>query len=188
MRKRRDKDFEDLIDQPALWAEFRTSMVGALVAASGPAIEESIALAVEAGVGIEIAIVNEAVAAFIESYADEWWTAIETTTRESMRDAFRLFAEGEIGTREELLARLETLFSPERAQMIAATETTRMFSLSNVTSYTAAGIERVRFLTVRDQFVDGECSQYDSLVFPVDEAPTPPLHVNCRCFLAPVVA
>ena len=38
-----------------------------------------------------------------------------------------------------------------------------------------------RWATVEDERVCPECGPLDGLVWPADEGPRPPLHVNCRC-------
>ena len=57
----------------------------------------------------------------------------------------------------------------------------------NFTDYAAmqafedAGIERVMWMTQRDERVCGECAALNGLIFELDEIPPKP-HVNCRCF------
>jgi hypothetical protein len=38
-----------------------------------------------------------------------------------------------------------------------------------------------RWTTVEDERVCPECGPLEGLVWPADEGPRPPLHVNCRC-------
>ncbi|MBR3389635.1 MAG: minor capsid protein [Prevotella sp.] len=63
----------------------------------------------------------------------------------------------------------------------------------NVTSaavihgYEDAGIEKVEWVTQRDEKVCEECLPLDGKVFPIDDCPPCPEHYNCRCFLLPVL-
>ena len=57
----------------------------------------------------------------------------------------------------------------------------------NFTDYAAmqafddAGVERVMWMTQKDELVCHECGTLDGQVFPLDEVPPKP-HMNCRCF------
>lgn len=61
----------------------------------------------------------------------------------------------------------------------------------NVTDYAMiqamqdAGIEYVRWITMRDEKVCHECGPRDGKVYRIDELPPKP-HINCRCRLEPV--
>jgi len=53
-----------------------------------------------------------------------------------------------------------------------------------VQAYLDDGVERVRWVTQKDEKVCGECASYDEQVFEIDEIP--PKHWRCRCYLVPV--
>lgn len=54
-----------------------------------------------------------------------------------------------------------------------------------IMAFQDAGIEKVRWVTQKDERVCGECSDRDEEVFPIDKIPTK--HPNCRCYLVPVI-
>jgi SPP1 gp7 family putative phage head morphogenesis protein len=54
--------------------------------------------------------------------------------------------------------------------------------------YGAEGLTQVNFLTAGDDRVCPECDAAEAgNPYPLDDAPVPALHFNCRCTLAPVV-
>ena len=54
-------------------------------------------------------------------------------------------------------------------------------------AYDDAGVTEVEFQTVGDSLVDPDCAELDGKIFPINNvAIRPPIHVNCRCDLAPV--
>ena len=93
-----------------------------------------------------------------------------------------------------------------RAERIARTETIRGSNFSTEESYKASGVvEAKEWLTTKDERTDDECMQLDGKVIPLDtnfankgdtlggikldyeNVTFPPLHVNCRCTLIPVI-
>lgn len=54
-----------------------------------------------------------------------------------------------------------------------------------VEAFTDAGVERVRWITQKDEKVCGECAPRDEQIFPIDEIPSK--HWACRCYLRPVL-
>jgi SPP1 gp7 family putative phage head morphogenesis protein len=85
---------------------------------------------------------------------------------------------------------LEPIYGQVRSQMIAQTETTRVFQEGNTDAWQSTGlVEQMRYNTVVDDAVCPICSPLDGQVFDLDDAEhSPPLHVNCRCFTTPVVS
>jgi hypothetical protein len=54
--------------------------------------------------------------------------------------------------------------------------------------YSASGVQQVEFLTAEDSRVDEPCSDAEAgNPWSLGSAPTPPLHANCRCAIAPLV-
>ena len=70
-----------------------------------------------------------------------------------------------------------------RARMIARTETMKAINTAAVDRYKEAGIQNVSWLAAEDERVCEICGELDGQVFPIDEAPECPAHVNCRCTL-----
>lgn len=89
----------------------------------------------------------------------------------------------------DIAARLSELtgMTEERAYRIARYET--MFSLNQGTiiRYYQSGVEKVEWITGGDEHTCDECMDLDGQVFDIDKVPDCPLHINCRCTLAPIV-
>lgn len=54
-------------------------------------------------------------------------------------------------------------------------------------AYEDAGVEEVMWNSEQDDRVCSECNQLDGQIFPLDEVPPKP-HLNCRCWLTPVIS
>lgn len=99
-----------------------------------------------------------------------------------------------IGTGESLdtlTRQLTPLFNdPRRARLIAQTETTRVYNKGAEIRWRQAGVQKVKWQTVRDESVCPICdplhNQIGTLATGVSNR-TPPAHPGCRCFLRPVV-
>lgn len=50
-----------------------------------------------------------------------------------------------------------------------------------------AGVTKVRWVTKHDDRVCAECEPLDGQVFKIDKMPMLPQHINCRCFVVPVL-
>jgi SPP1 gp7 family putative phage head morphogenesis protein len=184
--RRRDKD----LAPASLWRKFQETMAAA-IAAIAARVFGDVQRAAEAEGIVMTPQQRATVAAAWTVYADGYTTALaaelERTTREGLAAIEEAYKAGTIDL-AEAEARAAKLFAPERAQSIAITETTRLFNDVSQIVYQVTGVvDRVEFLTVRDPWVDAECAELEGQIFPVDEAPQPPIHVNCRCRLAPVV-
>lgn len=70
-----------------------------------------------------------------------------------------------------------------RAVAIARTETMSAFNTAAVDRFLEHGIGQVEFFTALDERVCEECGGLHGDVFDIGDAPTVPLHVNCRCVL-----
>ena len=53
-------------------------------------------------------------------------------------------------------------------------------------AFRITGIERVRWVTQKDERVCGDCDSLDEQIFQIDSVP-PPQHIHCRCFIVPVL-
>lgn len=105
---------------------------------------------------VNFQLADATTAALSRQYMNQWWTALSGSTRTQMRDAFtRSMTEGWTQTR--LRQELTPLFGRARAEVIATTETTRLYALGNLTGYSAAGIEQVEWRTARDDHVCPIC-------------------------------
>lgn len=191
-RKDEDDDLrarlEDAFDDDSWWAEFRTRMIE-----TGLPTFRTVALGAaqynaDLGLGVNMMLVNEQVLDFTRTYTNEWWAALEATTRDSMRKSLLTWQEFGLGERglPDLIDSLEPLFGPMRAELIASTEVTRLFAEGSVISYNSAGIETVEYQTVRDERVCPICVPLNGKRYPTNAAPNPPRHPRCRCALLPV--
>lgn len=98
-----------------------------------------------------------------------------------------------------LKSQLNPWFGEKRAERIAVTEVTRMYAEGNITAWKAAGIVgKKRWQTAMDEKVCPICGPLHGMEVGVDENGFtteafgmglygPPAHVNCRCWLLPVV-
>lgn len=200
------KALEDILSDEEFWREVRQEVLTAVL----PLFQELLFGGVEFASAAEVAykalaLKQVSVAGvvadedrlttelldFLPGYTDEWWNSIEQTTRDSMRGAIEAsIVAGE--PVDKLIPRLETLFSPVRAERIAVTETTRLFNEGAKRTYRAAGVEYVEWSTVMDDVVCSTCmdlqNESRAKPWPINApAANPPAHVNCRCHLIPVV-
>jgi SPP1 gp7 family putative phage head morphogenesis protein len=53
--------------------------------------------------------------------------------------------------------------------------------------YREAGVEKVQWLTADDGRTCTECAPLNGKVFPINELPALPVHVQCRCTVSAVV-
>jgi SPP1 gp7 family putative phage head morphogenesis protein len=91
--------------------------------------------------------------------------------------------------RERIVKTLEV--SEARAEAIARTETTAAYNTGRVSTYKQSElVTHVRFLAITDSRVTDICASRNGLVIPIEESGeyAPPLHVNCRSVLTPLMA
>ena len=168
------------------WAAMEEALGAALAHTIASATDGAIAAALARGLDFDMDMVAEAIAEMIPGYTDAWLAEVIQTTQDRTAAAVARYTAGEIGI-DELMASIDTLFDPARANLMATTETTRLFAVVNDVINSQAGVEKVRWLTVRDPWVCPECAPFDNQIFTVDELEEldgPPLHPNCRCFTA----
>jgi len=84
---------------------------------------------------------------------------------------------------------LNPIFGQVRAQMISATEVTRIYAQANASAFESTGfVNQVKWNTNQDDRVCPICAPLDGQLFdPNNIAELPPAHVNCRCWIQPVV-
>jgi len=121
----------------------------------------------------------------LPTYMDEWWAQIEATSRQQIRTAVATMTREGYDT-SYVVKQLEQIFSPQRAQLVAVTEVTRLFAKGAQAAYKADGIKRVTWRSVRDPWVCSVCGDHNGKEFDIDTV-EPPAHPRCRCFLSPVV-
>src|SRR3990172_8501920 len=138
------------------------------------------------GLAVDIDLVNQRVLELAGQYSNSWWRQLESTTRDSLRTAIQSY----IPTGKpikDLVKNIEPLFGKRRAEMIAATEVTRLYAEGNRAGYAASGVEEVEWVTARDALVCDLCGPLDGKKWPLgQEEYVPPRHPRCRCTPAPV--
>jgi SPP1 gp7 family putative phage head morphogenesis protein len=123
---------------------------------------------------------GRAVAPEVVAAADSWWQQFSTSTRRQMIEAFRA-AEVTGEQPRETAKRLAALFSPQRAEVIAVTESSRLFGAGALATYRNLGYRQWEWTTVEDPAVEGVCSSLNGSRYPI-ETPFYPAHPGCRCF------
>lgn len=140
---------------------------------------------------------------YFEVRAFRFSTEVSKVTNEKLQDQFK---EG-VGAGEsipQLKKRISSMFddmAAYRSERIARTETIRGTNFATEEAYKESGVvEGKEWLATRDERTDEECIQYDGKVIPLGDnyqskgdngyeaVPYPPIHVNCRCTLIPVIA
>jgi SPP1 gp7 family putative phage head morphogenesis protein len=91
-----------------------------------------------------------------------------------------------------LTEKLAPRFGPVRAEMIGVTETTRIFHDGNVLAWRASGLVKgEKWQTSMDDLVCPICEpmhdRETALGEQFGDVEGPPAHVNCRCWVHPVV-
>lgn len=86
----------------------------------------------------------------------------------------------------ERLAKVTDL-SEERAYKIARYETMLSLNQGTINRYYQNGVEKVEWIAGYDDHTCDDCLALDGKIFDIDDIPECPLHVNCRCTLAPVI-
>jgi SPP1 gp7 family putative phage head morphogenesis protein len=134
-------------------------------------------------------LVNTNALQFAREYRYEWITRLTETTRTQTQRAVGDWIQSgaPLDALEQVLSKT---FGPVRAQMIAATETTRVYATANTDAWQSTGlVEEVRWNTGRDELVCPICKPRDGKLYPVgDTSARPPGHIRCRCYVTPVVS
>jgi len=118
--------------------------------------------------------------------------SIAETTRAGIADLIAM-AEQDGWSNDRLSKELSEsyLFSRERADVIARTETAAADVEGNVSLYIEAGVEKLEWVTAEDDKVSDLCLANDREIRAIGEsfpsgATQPPQHPNCRCDVLPV--
>jgi SPP1 gp7 family putative phage head morphogenesis protein len=136
---------------------------------------------------------NQAALDWARSYRYKLIRGITDTTRRQVQQAITQWMESGAPL-SQLEAMLEPIFGSVRAGMIATTEVTRAFAEGNKMAWESTGVvDSMKWCTGEDDLVCPVCSELDGKVVSMGEmfAPDidiPPAHVNCRCWIQPVVS
>lgn len=119
----------------------------------------------------------------INDYVPELSRGISETTYDAIKGAV-VMARSEGSGSIEVQRAIDHLFSPERAQRVAITETTRLFGKGSQAVYREQGVTGWQWSTCNDPWVCPICEALEDEVFEADDE-FEPAHVNCRCFPRP---
>ena len=181
------KALGDVPEDAEFWARMKTIFLSAIGAVPNLLLGHGVGQATKLGLAVDFDLVNQAVLERAGTFTNEWWAALEGTTRSGLRTAIQ--ANIETGAPlKTLIKDIEPLFGKMRAKVISATEVTRLYAEGNTAAYASAGVEEVEWRTVNDAAVDPDCDALAGQRWSVGTGQSPPLHPNCRCWLAPVVA
>ena len=183
--------YEDIWDK-----EFWAAEAALLLAAMSPLLQAMALTAAKNAIASGVAwdLVNTAVLAWVKAYTQTVVEQITKTTAEGLAEALAAWIE-QGAPLDDLVKSLEPIFGETRAERIAATETTRAYASGNQIAWKAGGVEMVRWMTVVDELVCLEICEplhetiagiEDGFDYP-DGPGMPPGHVNCRCYIQPVV-
>jgi SPP1 gp7 family putative phage head morphogenesis protein len=138
---------------------------------------------------------NERAIAWAEERAGELVTQVSETTRAAVADLVTHALEDGWSNDDlaEALAE-DGAFAPSRAERIARTETAFADVAGNLEGYAASGVVAAKKWIVADANECDLCAELDGVEvgldeeFPGEGGDGPPLHVNCRCDVLPVLA
>ena len=144
------------------------------------------------GLMLDWTLVNQAAADWARQYTFELVKGITKTSRKALQTQLANWIEsGE--ALPDLARRLETIYGPVRAEMIAVTEATRAYAEGNTKTWGISDVvEARRWNTANDDDVCRICAPLNGEVRKLGEAFTggienPPAHPRCRCWVTPVI-
>ena len=144
------------------------------------------------GFGMDWTLANITARDWATAYTDDILRQLAGVTERGVGQAVARWIEnGE--PLPSLIRDLEVFFSPKRAATIAATEVTRAYAEANAITYQESGVVRwMEWRTAMDERVCPVCGALNGkrrkFGEPFDiNIKMPPAHVNCRCWIVPVV-
>lgn len=146
-----------------------------------------------AEIGVDWGLVNHRAYEWAHAYTYELVTGINATTEKYLQGAVSSWIQSgaPLGTLSDTI---EGMFGEVRAKMIAVTEVTRAFAQGNIATWMESGVvSGQRWMTAEDDLVCDICGEEglrgkeDVLGGDFGGAGLPPAHVNCRCWMQPIV-
>jgi len=134
-------------------------------------------------------LINQWAMEYARQYRFEWIRGINRSTRDYISTAITDWIES--GARLQSLEDvLKLKFNDARAEMIASTETTRLYAKGNKLAWDSTGvIEEFRWMTAVDERVCEICGPNHNQTFPLSQMDELiPAHPRCRCWGQPVVS
>jgi SPP1 gp7 family putative phage head morphogenesis protein len=181
------KDMEAFGD-PSWWQAAREAEMAQVRVSALALLEQGAQQAGWLGLPVDFDLIHQEALALADEYMDVWWEQFTRTTQAGLRSGLRDFISTG-GSLRDLTQQLAPFFGDKRAKVIAATETTRLFAEGNRRAYASSGVvDAVEWRTANDERVDGRCAALLQTRWALGfEEEVPPLHPQCRCWLAPVV-
>jgi HK97 family phage portal protein len=146
----------------------------------------------KAALNIDWTLVPDEVQEYIAGYVRQLINTIDSTTLALVQDALTTWLEAGMPL-AELERLLEPIFNnPERAALIAQTESATAYNQGALTRWREANVAEVRWRTVRDRHVCPQCAPLHNTTAPITGGfgqgnKMPPLHPGCRCYTVPVL-
>lgn len=128
----------------------------------------------------------------VRKYVGQLIKDIDGTTLDDVQRIIREWLESGLPI-SELTKQLAPIFNdPARADVIARTESSNAYTQGAINRWEQAGVEQVKWQTVRDSHICPICEPLHNKVSTVQAGFTsaellPPAHPNCRCYLKPVL-
>lgn len=176
--------------------DYRASQAlqNAITAALQDGVDLGVSVAVKQfsniGFGFDWTLSNQKAHDWVSTYSFELIKGIDETSQKRTQQALQRW----INSGEPLQALTDSLsiiFGSDRAEMIAATETTRAYAQGNLIAYRDSGVvQKWRWRTARDERVCPVCGPLQGKEVPLGEdfdGHSCPAHVKCRCWVLPVV-
>jgi len=149
------------------------------------------------GIGVHWGLVNDAVVSWARNFAAEEVTLITTTTQKMVQDKVAdWIASGEPLRELEKDPQFLQAFGKVRAKRIAVTEVTNAYAGGNLETYKNSGVVDYKRWNTAGTDVCPICLSLEGQEVPLDamfhdfagmEYDRPPAHVNCKCWIQPVV-
>jgi SPP1 gp7 family putative phage head morphogenesis protein len=175
----------DLLADADLWKQIRDILLGKMQGVSLDVATSVLAMNQKLGLAIDMDRVNTVLLEYTRNYSNEWWSKLEESTRDGLREALTTWEQQGLGTRgfPDLVKAIEPYFGESRAHNIAMTETTKLLDESNRLSEMSAGITEQKWYTSMDSRVCDICEPLNNRVFPIEQGPYPvdDTHIGCRC-------
>ena len=179
---------EDILSDRAFWDEMAAELAVGLGSVCRRTVTLGAQAAEAAGVIVDFDAIHREALIMTRGTESIYWRMMTQTTRDSLREALVMWQETGLGKRglPDLIDAIQPLFSPERARRIAVTETTRLFAEGNkLAAQMDDAVGGLQLQTAGDERVCAICGPLNHQIFPKDNVPEQPAHVNCRCRIIP---
>lgn len=191
--KQLKKDYKSF--QPSFWEEEEREMwddlseyfTGIIIHGANGAVEQ-----LTSGHAVDKDKINLSIIHFARKYRNEWLSKITESSRSYVEQAITNWqlSGDPLSELIKTLSNPETgMFSKIRAERIAVTEVTRLYSMGNKLAWEEAGyIKEFTWHTAMDDLVCEICGPNDGKQFALQDMDALiPAHVNCRCWGTPIV-